>query len=77
MFNGLYKSILFCIRCLKFIKNNDFKIKQEIDGKVNLYSHCIDCGFKKFEIIDKEELSDLLKVETRVYMKQCYSILCA
>ena len=74
LFNWWYKSDLFCIRCLKFIKNNDLKKKQEIDEKVNLYSNCIDCGFKKFETINKEELSDLLKVETTVYMKQCYSI---
>ena len=38
------------------------KIKSEIDGKNNFYSRCIDCAFKKFETIDKEELSDLLKV---------------
>ena len=76
MFNGKYKTILFCIRCLKFIKNNDFKIEQEIDGKFNLYSHCIDCGFKKFLTIDKEKLSDLLKVETTIYLKQCCSIVC-
>ena len=60
----------------KFYKNNYFKIKQEIDGKVNLYSHCIECGFKKFEIIDKEELRDLLKVETAIHMKQCFSTVC-
>ena len=52
------------------------KKKKEIDEKVNLYSNCIDCGFKKFETINKEELSDLLKVETTVYMKQCYRIVC-
>ena len=28
------------------------------------YSHCIECGFKKFQTIDKDELRDLLKVET-------------
>ena len=32
-----------------------FKKKHEIDGKNNLYSHWIECGF---ETIDKEELSD-------------------
>ena len=60
----------------KFYKNNYFKIKQETDGNVNLSSHCIECGFKKFETIDKEELRDLLKVETTIYMKQCFSIIC-
>ena len=37
------------------------KIKRKIDGKINLSSYCFDCSFKKFENIDKEELSDLLK----------------
>ena len=31
---------------------------------------------KKFGTIDKEKISDLLKVETTVYMKQCCSIVC-
>ena len=30
--------------------------------KDNLYSYCISCGFKKFETIYDEELSDLLKI---------------
>ena len=51
-----------CIKCSKFTKNNYIKVKCKIDGNINLYSRCIDCGFKKFETIDKEELSDLLKV---------------
>ena len=25
-------------------------------GKINLYSHCIDCSFKKIETIDEKEL---------------------
>ena len=33
---------------LMFTKNN-FKIKCEIGGKINLYSCCKDCDFKKFE----------------------------
>ena len=36
-------------------------IKRQIEGKISLYSRCIDCGFKKFETIEKEELSYLLK----------------
>ena len=47
---------------LNVYKNNSIKIKQKIDGKTNLYFCCFDCGFKKFETIDEEELSDLLKV---------------
>ena len=46
---------------LKVNKNNIFKIKSEIDCKINLYSYCIDCGFKKLETNDEEEVSDLLK----------------
>ena len=48
---------LLYIKRTKFTNNNDC----EIDGKTNLYSYCIDCGFKKLETIDKEEVSDLLK----------------
>ena len=43
-----------------FTQNNNSKLKREIDRKTNLYSHFIDCGFKKFVTIDKEELSELL-----------------
>lgn len=38
------------------------KIKHEIDGKINFYSRCIYCGFKKLETIEEEELINLLKV---------------
>ena len=44
-----------------FTKDNNIKLKRKIDGKINLYSCCNDCSFKKFAAIDKEELSDLLK----------------
>ena len=37
----------------------NIKIKYKIDGKINLYSHCSDCGFKKSENIDEEEPSYL------------------
>ena len=49
---------LFCMKCLMFTKNNNTKIKCEIDEKNNL---CIHCSSKKFEMIDKKELSDSLK----------------
>ena len=53
---------LYCFKCSKFTNNNNnIKITHEIDRKNNPYSHCIECGFKKFEAIDKEELKDLLK----------------
>lgn len=38
------------IKCSKF-KDNNSKIKPEIDGKIEHYSYCIDCGLKKFEAI--------------------------
>ena len=41
-----------------FTKKSSIKI----DGKINFYSSSVDCGFKWFETIDKEELNDLLKV---------------
>ena len=39
--------------------SRNIKIKLEIDGKINLYSPCIDSGFKKFQTIDEAELSYL------------------
>ena len=44
---------LYCSKCQDFTKIN-IKMKSEIDGKINLYSHRIDCGSEKFETIDKE-----------------------
>ena len=52
---------LYCIKCSMFTQNN-IKIKPEINVKINFYSRCHDCGFKKFETIVKEVLSGLLKV---------------
>ena len=45
---------LYCIKYLKFTKNNDFKINHKIVAKISLYSPCIDCGFKKIETINKK-----------------------
>ena len=45
---------LYCIKCLMFTKNKIFKIKREIDGKINL---CIDYSLKKIEAIDEEKLN--------------------
>ena len=44
-----------------FTKNRNIKPKYEIDTKNNLYSWCIDFSFKKFQITDEEELSQLLQ----------------
>ena len=38
---------LYCIKCLKFTKNKNTKIKHEIDGKINISSHCIECSLLK------------------------------
>ena len=56
----------YWMKCWKFTKNSDIEIKGEIDGKISLYSYCIDCGFKQFETTDYEKISNLLK--------QCYDI---
>ena len=53
---------LDCIKCLMFTKNKNIKTKRKETEKINLYSHFIDCGLKKFETIDEEELNGLLKV---------------
>ena len=45
---------------LKVYKQNDIKIKREIDGEFNLYWYCIPSGFKKIGTIDEEERSDIL-----------------
>ena len=52
---------LYRVKCLMFTKSYNTKVKRKIDGKMNLYFHCNDCGFKNFVTIDKKELSDLLK----------------
>ena len=43
-----YKINLYCIKCLNLIKNINIKIKHKIDGKINLCSRLIYCGFKMF-----------------------------
>ena len=53
---------LFCVKSPKFIKSNNIKVKDLIDGKINLHSCCINSSCKMFEAIDKEKSSDLLKV---------------
>ena len=44
---------------LVFVYN--IKVKRKIDRKINLYSQCNVCSFKKFSTIDKEEISNILK----------------
>lgn len=43
-----------------FPKKSSIRLKPEKDGKINLYSRCID-SFKKFATINEEEISDVLK----------------
>ena len=43
-----------------FSKNSNITIKRKIYGERNLYSRSMDCGFKKFKTIDKEQLSYIL-----------------
>ena len=38
-----------------------------MDGKINLYTYYINCGFKKLETIDEEELDDSLKISNCKY----------
>ena len=69
---GLYKNQkhnlnLDCIKCLKFISRNDINIKRKIEVKTNLYPNCINCGFKKIETTDKEEIKNLLKNLNYIY----------
>ena len=35
----------YCIKCLMLTKNNDIKIKIEIDGKINFYPCFNNCSF--------------------------------
>ena len=53
---------LYCIKCSIFTKNSNNTIRQDIDGKIHIYSRCIGCGFKTFESSDKEELIYLFKL---------------
>ena len=53
---------LYCINCSMFTKDSNIKIKCKTDGKINVYSRCIDCSFEIFEAIHKKGLRDLLKV---------------
>ena len=38
---------LFCIKCLMFTKNNNIRLKREIDEKNNTYSCFNNCTFYK------------------------------
>ena len=37
---------LFCIKCIMLTKNKNIKTKRKVDEKINIYSRCVDCGFK-------------------------------
>ena len=45
-----------------FTKNSIIKTRREIDGKINLYLRCIDCGFlKSLKLLIKKNF-DLFKL---------------
>ena len=50
--------------------------KCEIDGKINLCSHCIDSVFKKVETINKEGLSTFFESLNYVWNKLSYYLKC-
>ena len=52
---------IYCIKYEMFKKYNNIKIKRKIDGKMNLYSRFIDCGFKNCETTNEGKIIDLLK----------------
>ena len=56
-FSGIsnIKWIFTALNAQRLLKNNNIKIKSQINEKSNLCSPCTDCGFKKFETIEKGE----------------------
>ena len=44
---------------LNVYKNNNIKIKLKMNGSGNLHFRYVNCGFKNFETIEKEEISDI------------------
>ena len=66
---------LFCTKYQKITNNrNNNRIKQELDGKVRLYSECIDLRFKNIVSIYKEDLDYLLE-ELSIEKKSRYRLL--
>ena len=66
---------LFCIKYQKITNNrNNNRIKQELDGKVRLYSECIDLRLKNIMSIYKEDLDYLLE-ELSIEQKSRYRLL--
>ena len=72
--NQQTKTNLCCIKCSKFVDNNNVKIKLEIDGKNDLYSYCMEYGFKVFETIDKRRTKTFIE-NFEICIKQCYRII--
>ena len=67
---------LYSIKCSNSTENNNIEIKHKTVGKINFYPSCVKCDFKKFETIDKEKLSDLLKVWTMYKTMFPYCLMC-
>ena len=46
---------LYCIKCSTFSKDNNIKIKHKVDGKINIFSHCIDYGLISLKLLVKNK----------------------
>ena len=45
---------IYCIKFLMFTKSRNIKTKRETDGKINIYSRFIYCGFKNLKLLKKQ-----------------------
>ena len=59
--NQQHEMNLYYIKYTLLKHNNNVKIKCEIYDKNNLYSYCVNFGFKKCKTISEKKLSDSLK----------------
>ena len=46
---------LCCIKFVMLTNNKNIKTKRKADEKINLYSRCIDCGFKNLQILMRKD----------------------
>ena len=57
----------------KVYKNNDIEINFEIDRKINLYSYCVDCGFKSLKPLINMTL--VIYEKKKLYLKNfCHTV---
>ena len=50
-----FKMNVYYVKCSKFTKTNNLKMKCKIHEKINFYSCCIGRGFQKFETFEKKD----------------------